>query len=130
MKNTGALTLQDLVDQGYTPTQITNLIAGIQEAQAKANAEAKRRAEEEAKRQAELQKQAKLESARKTLAAAWYAYCDAAGVGTEPRDMKFRNDMLNAFTDTADLAGNPNPVEEDVENWLARMLGLAAAPIQ
>ena len=116
MKNTGALTLQDLVDQGYTPTQIVNLIAGIQEAEEKRQAELK--AKEEAQRKASV------ETAKKTLIASWFAYCDTVGVGSsKPEDMKFRNDLINLAITSADVAGNPS--EENVETFLTSLLAIS-----
>lgn len=122
MKNTGALTLQDLVNQGYTATQITNLIADIQEAQEKSKAEAEAKRQAELKAQEEAKRKTKVEAAKKTLIAAWYAYCDTVGVGTDARDIKFRNDMINTAIETANIAADPT--EENIESWLTGLLKL------
>ena len=122
MVKANVLTLQDLVEQGYTPTQIVNLIAGIQEAQEKSKAEAEAKRQAELKAQEEAKRKAKVEAAKKTLIAAWYAYCDTVGVGTDARDIKFRNDMINTAIETANIAADPT--EENLENWLTGLLKL------
>ena len=123
MSKANILTLQDLVEQGYTAEQIINLVSTIQAADKKAKAEAEAKRQAEIKAREEAKRKAKIEAAEKNLAAAWFAYCDTVGVGTNPEDMKFRNDLINLCTSSAKVAGDPS--EDTLNNFITTMVNLA-----
>ena len=122
MSKASVLTLQDLVEQGYTSDQIINLVSSIQAAEKKAKAEAEAKRQAELKTKEEAAKKAKLEAAEKNFAAAFFAYCDLAGVPTDKEGIKFRNDLINLCTSSAKVAGNPS--EETVEGFINTMVTL------
>lgn len=123
MSKANILTLQDLIEQGYTADQIINLVSSIQAADKKAKEEAEAKRQAEIKAREEAKRQAKIAAAEKNLAAAWFAYCDAVGVGTGAEDIKFRNDLMNLCTSSAKVAGDPS--EDTLNNFVATMINLA-----
>ena len=123
MSKANILTLQDLIEQGYTADQIINLVSSIQAADKKAKEEAEAKRQAEIKAREEAKRKAKIEAAEKNLAAAWFAYCDTVGVGTKPEDMKFRNDLMNLCTSSAKVAGDPS--EDTLDHFITTMVNLA-----
>ena len=102
MSKANVFTLEDLIDQGYTPEQIVQLIADIEAARNK---------------QANTQKKAE---AKKNLVAMWYAYCDTVGVPNDEDGLKFRNDILEVIIASADAVAS-----EDVDGFLNAIMKFA-----